>query len=225
MCLKEFTARELAGFTTGKLSTLVNHLLRCDFCPESVKKKAQATKNDGDESDDGVDSVPTTTTSVQPNKKRVRADSAQANNRVTKQQKFTVVSAKAHSFPPTRQKEFEQQLLRAIISAGWSFNSISDPEVQTLFREFIPSASVPTRQKLSNQILTCEIDEIHANVKHGSKGAYATIQCDGWKDISKKHLVAFLYTANHEASVNSIIFGISWAQLTQTILGSFHAHS
>jgi len=71
MHLKEFIVMELAAFTTRKLSTLVNHLLRCDFRPESVKKKAQATKNDGDESDDGVDSVPTTTTSVQPNKKRV----------------------------------------------------------------------------------------------------------------------------------------------------------
>jgi hypothetical protein len=148
----------------------------------------------------------------------------QSNNHVTKQQKFMVTSAKAHSFPPTRQKEFEQQLLRTIVSAGWSFNSISDPEVQKLFREFLPGASVPTRQKLSDQILTCEISEIHANVKHSSKGAYATIQCDGWKDISKKHLVAFLYTANHEASVNSIIFGISWAQLTHTVLGSFHAY-
>ena len=158
-------------------------------------------KTSGDESDDNdVDSVPITTSVqlAQPNKKHVRADSVQSNN---KQQKFTVVSAKTHSFPPTRQKEFEQQLLRAIISAGWSFNSISDPEVQKLFREFIPGASVPTRQKLSNQILTREIGEIHANVKHSSKGAYTTIQCDGWKDISKKHLVAFLYTANHEASV------------------------
>jgi hypothetical protein len=191
MRLNEFIARELAGFTTGKLSTLVNHLLWCDFCPKSVKKKAQGTKSDGDESDDGVDSVPTTTTSVQPNKKRVQADSAQANDCVTKQQKFTVMSVKA----------------------------------QTLFQEFIPSASVPTSQKLSNQILTHEIDDIHTNIKHGLKGTYATIQCDGWKDILKKHLVAFLYTANHEASVNSIIFGISWAQLTQTILGSFHAHS
>jgi hypothetical protein len=161
-------------------------------------------KTSGDENDDGgADSVPITTSVqlAQPNKKRVRADSVQSNNRVTKQQKFTVVSAKTHSFPPTRQKEFEQQLLRTIISAGWSFNSISDPEVQKLFRDFIPGASVPTRQKLSNQILTREIGEIHANMKHSSKGAYATIQCDGWKDISKKHLVAFLYTANHEASV------------------------
>jgi hypothetical protein len=93
---------------------------------------------------------------------------------------------------------------------------ISDPEVQKLFHDFIPRMSVPTRQKLSTMILTHEISKIHAEVKNTSKGAYATIQCDGWKDISKKHLVVFLYTANHEAS-NCHINRVR-SQLIQTIL-------
>jgi len=60
---KRIIAMELAGVTTGPLSTLVNHLLWCDFCLENVKKKAQAMKSSGKESDDDdMDSVPITTT-------------------------------------------------------------------------------------------------------------------------------------------------------------------
>jgi hypothetical protein len=62
-----------------------------------------------------------------------------------KQKKFTVVSAKAHSFNPSKQTAFEDQLLRAVISAGWSFNSIADPEVQKFFHDWIPGAKVPDR--------------------------------------------------------------------------------
>jgi hypothetical protein len=201
----------LAGFTTGKLSTLNNHLLHCDFSPEVVKARARVWKGgDEDEDETQADQAPTTSGPPTNSAKRVRADSVQTNKRAKKQQKFTVVSAQAHSFPPSKQQQFEAQLLRAVISAGWSFNSIADPEVQKLFHDFIPGASVPTRQKLSTTILTREIDKIHANVKNTSKGAYATIQCDGWKDISKKHLVAFLYTANHEVSILIIFINYFW---------------
>ena len=84
------------------------------------------------------------------------------------------------------------------MSAGWSFNSITDPEVQKLFHGFIPGAVIPTRQKLSDQILSRELVKMEGTLKQSVQGAYATLQQDGWKDLSKKHLVAFMYTANQE---------------------------
>jgi len=51
------------------------------------------------------------------------------------------VSAKVHTFPPSKQVEWEYQLLCAFISTGCAFNSISDPEVQKLFHDFIPGAT------------------------------------------------------------------------------------
>jgi hypothetical protein len=118
-------------------------------------------------------------------------------------QEFTVVSAKAHTFPPSTQVEWENQLLHAFIFAGWAFNSISDLQVQKLFHDFIPGAMVPTHQKLCNQTLTQELGKMEGSVREVSKGALATIQCDGWKDISKKHLVAFMFTANREVNFES----------------------
>lgn len=99
---------------------------------------------------------------------------------------------------PLKQVAFEEQLLRAFVSAGWSFNSITDPEVQKLFHGFIPGAVIPTRQKLSDQILSRELVKMEGSLKQSVQGAYATLQQDGWKDLSKKHLVAFMYTANRE---------------------------
>ncbi|KIM74918.1 hypothetical protein PILCRDRAFT_92347 [Piloderma croceum F 1598] len=111
---KEITARELAGFTTGKLTTLANHLLQCDFCLEEVKNKAWAWKGSKSESDDNTGMY--------------------------------------------------------VPSPRWSFNSLSDPEVQKLFHNFILEVSVPTCRKLSTTILTCEIGKICAEVKNMSKG-------------------------------------------------------
>ena len=92
-----------------------------------------------------------------------------------KQKVFTVVAAKATPLSPAMQVEFENQLLCACISAGWSFHSIHDPEVHN----------------------NCEVVNIEGSLTAAVKSHYATLQVDGWKDISKKHPVAFMITANH----------------------------
>ena len=188
-------------FTTGKLTTLNNHLIQCTFCPDSVKTKAQAWKCPEDDSGDEAGTSASVTAMVSA-KKHSRLQSTKTDSRI-KQRKFNVVSAPAHSFNPQRQVQFENQMLRAFVSAGWAFNSITDPEVQKLFHDFFPGAILPTRQKLSEQILNWEVVRMQGSLKQDIKGAYATIQCNGWKDISKKHLVAFMYTANREVSSGS----------------------
>jgi hypothetical protein len=45
---------------------------------------------------------------------------------------------------------------------------------------------------------TREVIKIQGEIKETSREKYATVQCDGWKDISKKHLVAFMYTADRQ---------------------------
>jgi hypothetical protein len=175
----------------------------CKFCPEEVKQRAREYK--GVSIDDDKETA-SPVVRVGANK-RARSGSGvpSATKDSQKQAKFKVVSAKAHSFPPMKQVAWENQLLRAFISAGWSFNSITDPEVQKLFHDFIPGASVPTHQKLSNQILVREMTRMESSLKVSVQGAYATIQQDGWKPLSKKHLVAFMYTANREVIIQSTI--------------------
>jgi|SRR5882762_9432139 len=59
---------------------------------------------------------------------------------------------------------------------------------------------------------------MEGSVREVSKGALATIQCDGWKDISKKHLVVFMFTVNREVNFES--FHSKKVGLTISIQGS-----
>jgi hypothetical protein len=171
-------------------------MLRCEYSPEAVKDLARNWKDPG--GDQGA--IPEDE-QQQPSdtRKRPRTESTHAVAvRSQKQHKFVVVSAKAHTYNPSKQLAFEDQLLRAFISAGWSFNSITDPEVQRLFHDWIPGATIPTRHRFSNGILDRQATKIQGEIKVALKGQYATVQCDGWRDVSKKHLVAFMYTAGRK---------------------------
>jgi hypothetical protein len=184
---------------------MANHLLDCDYCPDSIKKKVQAFK-DGKESgsDPDPDPDPVTTSTSKENGKRLSAVSGEnhaGNAKKKKQASFTVVTAKAVAFSPAKQVEFENKLLRASISAGWSFNSLNDPEVRKFFAAFVPGAAIPDRKKLATSILKREVIKVEGSVKEAVKGHYVTLQGDGWKDISKKHLLAFMVTANREVGV------------------------
>jgi len=123
----------------------------CKFCPKEVKQCAHEYK--GVSVDDDEETV-SPVVHMGANKCAQPGSSIpSATKDGQKQMKFKFVSTKAHSFPLMKQVAWENQLLWTFISADWSFNSITDPEVQKLFHNFIPGASVPTHQKLSNQIL------------------------------------------------------------------------
>ena len=108
--------------TTGKIIIMLNHLVQCKYCPKDVKNyvmtkkgKRKVTVNEVDEESGLADDSIGPTLHVEANP-------------VKKQKPFTVISAKTISFGPDKQLVFEDQLLWAFISAGWSFNSITDAE-------------------------------------------------------------------------------------------------
>ncbi|EIN05700.1 hypothetical protein PUNSTDRAFT_16531, partial [Punctularia strigosozonata HHB-11173 SS5] len=106
------------------------------------------------------------------------------------------------------QEAFDRQLLRAFVSAGWPWSSIGDPEVQALFHNYVPGAQLPSRQRLSGSLLEREVGKSQQSWimknSRSSTPVYATIQCDGLKDRSKKHILAFTHTVNREVRVGSI---------------------
>jgi hypothetical protein len=111
-----------------------------------------------------------------------------------KQQAFTVSKRQKYIFTRPEQSEFEEDLLKMWISAGWSFNSIMDPAVRGFYQKHLPGAKLPNRDTLSNRILTHVTELTQAKIKEENQGAFATMQADGLKDITKKHVVAFLYS-------------------------------
>ncbi|KAF8334907.1 uncharacterized protein EI90DRAFT_3288007 [Cantharellus anzutake] len=97
--------------------------------------------------------------------------------------------------PDQDQTAIEQQLLHATVSAGWSFLSVNDPEVTKLFSMLNPGFKLPTRKCLSGKILDVEYNLHQEGLTQMMDGAYATGQCDGWKDTSKNHIIAFMISA------------------------------
>lgn len=177
-----------------------NHLASCQFVPASVKSKALSSKGlqveeDNDDNSDIEDAI----------KKHERSNSAasassrQLQERAAKKQRtFQVVAVKSMPYTDSNQQDFENQLLKAFVSSGTAFNMIEDPEVQQLFTKFVPSAVLPTRQRLEKHILHRVIVQMEGEVKKSVNGHFATLSCDRWKDVSQRHLVAFMLTVNRE---------------------------
>ncbi|KAG1731410.1 hypothetical protein EDB19DRAFT_1640884 [Suillus lakei] len=119
-----------------------------------------------------------------------------------KQQRFNVIVANVVPFGPSKQEAFSQQLLRACVSTGWSFNSIADPEVQKLFHDYIPGATIPTRHALSGKILRAEVTRVEGEIKHTlHQGAYSVLSGDSWRDLAKIHQIAFTHTVERRTYV------------------------
>lgn len=98
------------------------------------------------------------------------------------------------------QEAFEDQLLKSFVSSGTAFNKLNDPEVQRLYAKFMPLVVLPTHQRLEKEVLQRVIAQMEGEVQTAVKCGFATLLCDGWKDISRRHLVAFMLTVNGEVS-------------------------
>ncbi|THH07907.1 hypothetical protein EW145_g3063 [Phellinidium pouzarii] len=207
---------------TGKPRILCNHLRRCQYCPASVKSKATFEATGDGLSEDTTSFHASSEASSVPNSdsetafasphvissslKRSATSSVSASSfkKPRQQSEFTVYASKSNPWSAQRQQLFETMLLNAFTSAGWAHHGIEDPDVRAFFHEFIPSAQNPWRKTLGGSILDRMIIKAEGEAKEHVKGKYATMQCDGWKDVSKKHLLAFMFTADRKARITNV---------------------
>ncbi|KAB5588959.1 HAT family dimerization protein [Ceratobasidium theobromae] len=107
--------------------------------------------------------------------------------------------------PPVGQQEwFDRALCRTAVSAGWSWNSLNDPEFVSMMKVLQPGLKIPDRRTLSGRILNQEVDRVVGNLKTLVKGHLATGMCDGWKNVAKTSLVASMITVNYQAHITHI---------------------
>jgi hypothetical protein len=127
-------ARTRTDEICGKIRSMTSHLVKCERVPVEVANKARG----GDDSDDamspslsGTASVAShaSTSSAVPNPlKRKASNSTQST--------FTVAKTRRYTFSKSEEKEFEDDFVKMVISAGWSFNSTADPEVKRFFARY-----------------------------------------------------------------------------------------
>jgi hypothetical protein len=189
---------------------MTNHLLACQYVPDGIKGSAETHKRGrkrrADEDEEGPSKASAGAASTKLRLASASSDNITMTRNLPTQHKFNVIAMKAVPFGPSKQEAFSQQLLRACISAGWSFNSLSDPEVVKLFHDYIPGATIPTRQAVSGKILRAEVTRVEAEIQHTfSKGAYSVLSGDGWRDLSKTHQIAFTHTVERQVSSSPVI--------------------
>ena len=186
--------------TSGRLKFMSNHLINCQFVPASVKNQAQLYKFP-----EGNNTPEAGTSSGKHARSQSTSEhtNQEPKKQKAKQKAFEVIAAQSIPYTKEMQEKFENQLLRAYVSSGTAFNKINDPEVQKLFSTFMPSATLPTHQRLEGQILHRVVVQMEGAMKTSAKTSLATISCDGWKDVSRRHLVAFMVTMNREVSNTS----------------------
>ncbi|KAG6811129.1 hypothetical protein H0H92_008862 [Tricholoma furcatifolium] len=189
-----FEAKKQTPCTTGKALVMLNHLISCQYCPSTIKDHARKDKNSRSGKADDV-TVGDTDDDVPTGVEKRSSRSLSASDVVKKQRSFVIEAKKSFTFGPQQQIAFEDQLLRAFVSAGWAYNSITDPEVMKLFRDYVPSARLPDRNKFSGPILKRTVVKIEGELKEIARDEFSTMVNDGWKDISRKHLIGFMFTA------------------------------
>jgi hypothetical protein len=88
-----------------------------------------------------------------------------------------------------------RQLLRALLSANVPFSFIDDPEVNKLFKMLRPSYNLPSRKKISTDVLDQVHEEINNEIENFvTEAKFLTLSGDGWTNVSKQSMVSFILT-------------------------------
>lgn len=206
ICILFFLARERIKYTTGKTRTLWNHLKNdCVSCPQKVKARAKAVRGEAISDEElqpeaGASSTGNTSKQARDNDKPGFAKKPKLT-----QSAFQILQAPSIAFNKMRQEAFESDLVRMFATANFPLSSIEDPEVRKFLLKWIPGAKIPWAKSFGGPILSSEVSRLENEIKARAKGKLATVQCDGWKDVSRKHLVAFMFTAERKVSNVSTI--------------------
>lgn len=194
-----FSARQRVKYITGKTKTLWNHLKNdCKTCPRDVKDKAKAAR--GEPTGTSEDGLELSTVQGQSRTRSTSSNSGVLKKPKLTQTTFQVLQAKSITFNKERQEAFESDLVRVFATANFPLSAIEESEVRKFLSRWIPGAKVPWAKTFSGSILLEEVSRLEHQIKSRAKGKLATVQCDGWKDVSRKHLVAFMFTAERNAS-------------------------
>ncbi|KZT64568.1 hypothetical protein DAEQUDRAFT_678347, partial [Daedalea quercina L-15889] len=104
---------------------------------------------------------------------------------------------RAASWPQWYQNEFAADLCKLFIVANIAWYALEIPFFRYFFTKYMGQANLPGRKELSGHILDEEADKVTKHMQSDVKGRYVTGQCDGWKNISKDHIIATIINAEY----------------------------
>ena len=95
------------------------------------------------------------------------------------------------------------KLLFIACNIAWS--AVEHPFFRVFFARWLPYAILPGRKSMSQGILDRLAGSVEKEMKVRVDSRYATGQCDGWKNITKRSLVASIINVEYTVSPKSYL--------------------
>ncbi|QRW11557.1 hAT family dimerization protein [Ceratobasidium sp. AG-Ba] len=100
-----------------------------------------------------------------------------------------------------QQDEFNQDICDVWAACSIPWNELSNPAFQSFVHKWIPEASVPNRQTISDEVLPKRVSEVEAFHKKACQGKLAMGQCDGWKNVARDPIIAMMMTVEDQVHI------------------------
>jgi hypothetical protein len=101
------------------------------------------------------------------------------------------------NFTYTESKEFHTDLLHLFVANGFALHAINSVQTGLFFDKYLPGAELPTRQALGGPILRSAVQESREHMVKAVAGRMAVGISDGWKNISKHQLLAYMINVDY----------------------------
>ncbi|CDR46874.1 hypothetical protein NBRC10512_003677 [Rhodotorula toruloides] len=98
-------------------------------------------------------------------------------------------------FTDAEYQEFKRDVLEVVVGTNTPFSWVDHPLVRRWVAKWI-GAKLPTRNTLTGTLLRRAVDELNVAVGKNVRGKMATLTFDGWNNIKRQHLVAFVLTVD-----------------------------
>lgn len=123
---------------------------------------------------------------------------------------YAEVGARSNVWSVEERTQWQRDLCLLFVTCNISWWAVEHPFCRAFFHKWVPDCTMPSRKQLSGRILEAEAKRVEKKMEERVGNRFGTGQCDGWKNIAKTSLVAFMVNVEYTVSL------ISHASITRT---------
>lgn len=194
----EITALNTDNALCGKVDQMIKHLLECNHVSTDTRSQVQKYQSHREELKGLTQAI---------SKSSADGSAIVVAPHVLHSSLLPVVSG---TLSDQHQEEFNRNICDIFVACGLPWNEAGNPILKRVLRKWIPAASIPNRQTLSDHVLPERVAEVEAHAKMVTRGKLAMGQCDGWKNIAWSPIVGMLMTVQGQVSMINRVIGVAY---------------
>lgn len=180
-----YAAMHLAKTLCGRVSTLRAHVRECPY----VNIDAKGRLEEEDRLREG------------PREGSAETTASAADHVVHPTSTITYhPKTKPTSLTYTETQEFHLDILHLFAANNFPLHAIDSAQTHVFAEKWLPGLVLPTRQALGGRILKSAVKESKENMRKATDGKLAIGISDGWKNISRKSLLAYMVNVEYKVS-------------------------